>query len=80
MARANDGISSKVAAEMSESEIVKEKLEILHLQHLLYGGGGARPICAQPRVGSHPIPGDNLYQLPIPGAVCCNIHTITITQ
>merc|ERR1711936_321920 len=25
-------------------------------KHLLYGGGGARPICAQPRVGSHPIP------------------------
>merc|ERR1711934_125859 len=25
-------------------------------QHLLFGGGGARPICAQPRVGSHPIP------------------------
>merc|ERR1711934_1039960 len=24
-------------------------------QHLLYGGGRARPICAQPRVGSHPI-------------------------
>merc|ERR1711874_407488 len=25
-------------------------------QHLLHGGSGARPVCAQPRVGSHPLP------------------------